>query len=165
MQELKQNIVMEAKRIEQDSLYSAKGHFVAAYCWSKLHLSIGIPTAILAALVSASVLSQFDKDKIITAVLAIIVTALTAITTFINPTEKANSHLNAGNKYNSLRNKARTFYEIDYYCQKDDYILVVQLKDIASRRDELNQDSPQIPWWAYKIAKRGIEGGEADYQL
>jgi hypothetical protein len=162
----KENLIKEARRIEEDSLYSAKGHFVAAIFWTNFHLWIGVPTAILAAIAGASALSQFDNHNIVAGILAIIVTALTAITTFLNPNEKANSHLNAGNKYNSLRNKARIFCEIDS-CGENNSIqeLTKQLKELAKQRNELNQNSPQIPRWAFKRAKKGIEGGEANYKV
>lgn len=162
---IKENLVKEARRIEEDSLYSAKGHFVAANFWTNFHLWIGVPTAILAALAGASALSQFDNQNIIAGILAIIVTALTAVTTFLNPNEKVNSHRNAGNKYNSLRNKARIFCEIDSSGENSDQELIRQLKELAKRRDELNQNSPQIPRWVYKKARKGIEEGEADYKV
>ena len=97
---IKENLIKEARRIEEDSLYSAKGHFVAANFWTNFHLWIGVPTAILAAIAGASALSHFGNHHVLAGILAIIVTALTAVTTFLNPNEKASSHRNAGNKYN-----------------------------------------------------------------
>jgi hypothetical protein len=157
--------IKEAKRIEEDSLYSAKGHFVTADFWTNFHLWIGVPTVILAAIAGASALSQFDNHNIIAGILAIIVAALTAVTTFLNPNEKANSHRNAGNKYNSLRNKARIFHEVDCCGEDLDQELTIQLKELAKQRDELNQSSPQISRWAFKKARKGIEDGEADYNV
>jgi len=163
--DIKDNILKEARRIEEDSLHSAKGQFVAANFWTNFHLWIGVPTAILAAITGASALSQFENHNIIAGILAIIVTALTAVTTFLNPNEKANSHRNAGNKYNSLRNKARIFCEIDSCGEESNQEITKQLKELAKQRDELNQNSPQIPIWAYKKAKKGIEEGEAKYKV
>lgn len=162
----KENLIKEARRIEEDSLYSAKGHFVAANFWSNFHLWIGVPTTILAAIAGVSALSQFDNHNIIAGFLAIIVAALTAVTTFLNPNERANSHLNAGNKYNSLRNEARIFCEIDS-CGENNSIqeITKQLKELAKQRDELNQNSPQIPRWAFKRARKGIGEGEAAYKI
>jgi len=163
--DIKDNILKEARRIEEDTLYSAKGQFVAANFWTNFHLWIGVPTAILAAIAGASALSQFENHNIIAGILAIIVTALTAVTTFLNPNEKANSHRNAGNKYNSLRNKARIFCHIDSCGEDSIQELTKQLKELAKQRDELNQNSPQIPRWAYEKAKKGIEEGEADFKV
>lgn len=161
----KDNIIKEARRIEEDTLYSAKGQFIAANFWTKFHLWMGVPTAILAAIAGASALSQFENHNIVAGILAIMVAALTAVTTFLNPNEKANSHLNAGNKYNSLRNKARIFCEIDSCEETSIQELIKQLKELAKQRDELNQNSPQIPKKAYEKAKKGIEEGEADFKV
>lgn len=163
--EIKNKIINEAKRIEEDSLYSSKGHFVTADFWTNFHLWIGVPTAILSAIAGASALSQFDNHNIIAGILAIVVTALTAVTTFLNPNEKANSHRNAGNKYNSLRNKARIFREIDCCGGDSDQELTTQLKELAKQRDELNQSSPQISRRFYKKARKSIEEGEAKYEV
>ena len=165
MESIKERVIKEARRIEEDSLYSAKGQFVAANFWTNFHLWIGVPTAILAAIAAASALSQFNNHNILAGILAILVTALTAVTTFLNPNEKANSHQNAGNKYNSLRNKARIFCEIDSYGVDSYQEITKQLKELAEQRDELNQNSPQIFRWAYKKARKGIEEGEADYKV
>ncbi|MGB9898429.1 SLATT domain-containing protein [Thermanaerothrix sp.] len=162
---IKEKLIKEARRIEEDSLYSAKGHFAAANFWTNFHFWVGVPTAILAAIASASALSRFDNHNIIAGVLAIIVTALTAVTTFLNPNEKVNSHLNAGNKYNLLRNKARKFCEIDCCVVDSIQELSKRLNELAEQRDELNIKSPQIPRCAYKKAKKGIEEGEADYKV
>ena len=163
--DIKDNMLKEARRIEEDTLYSAKGQFVAANFWANFHLWIGVPTAILAAIAGASALSQFENHNIIAGILAIIVTAFTAVTTFLNPNEKANSHRNAGNKHNSLRNKARIFCDIDSCGEDSIQELTKQLKELAKQRDELNQNSPQIPRWAYKKAKKGIEEGEAEFKV
>ena len=47
-------VIKEAKRIEESALCTAKGHFAAAQFWANFHLWVGIPTAILATIASAS---------------------------------------------------------------------------------------------------------------
>lgn len=165
MENIKKIIIKEAKRIEEDSLYSAKGHFFVANFWLNVHLRIGVLAPVLAAIAGISALYQFDAHNIIAGILAIIVAALTAIASFLNPNEKANYHRNAGNNYNSLRNKARIFYDIDSFVEKSDQELVKQLKELTKQRDKLNQNSPQIPRRAYEKAREGIEEGEADYKV
>jgi hypothetical protein len=150
-------IIEEAKRIENDALYSAKGHYEAAESWTRFHLTIGIPTAILSAIAGASALAQFDYHNIIAGSLAILVAALTAVATFLNPNEKATSHQIVGNKYNALRNKVHIFCNIDSSVENSEQELIKHLKDLATQRDELNQDSPPISSWAYKKAQKVIE--------
>ena len=165
MEEIKEKIRKEAERIVEDSLYSAKGHFEAASKWRKMHLWLGLPAAVLAALSGVSALTQFDYHNILAAFLAILVTALTSVITFLNPNEKASSHQDAGNKYNSLRNKVRIFHEIDCRGKSSAEELTERLKEFANLRDELNQNSPQIPREAYEKARKGIKEGEADYEI
>src|SRR5258706_14143133 len=154
-------IIEEAKRIENDASYSAKGHYEAAGYWTRFHLMIGIPTVVLSAIAGASALAQFDNHSIITGFLAIIVAALTAVATCLNPNEKATSHQNVGNKYNALRNKVHVFCNIDTSIENSEQELIKQLKELAKQRDELNQDSLPISRLAYKKAQRIIENKAA----
>jgi hypothetical protein len=162
--EVKEKITKEAKRIKEDSLYSAKGHFYAAQFWTNLHLWFGIPATIMAAVSGASALSQFDNHQIIAGILAILVAALSAVSTFINPNEKANIHHSAGNRYNSLKNRARIFSEIDMNLDTDENLLK-KFRSLSTERDELNEKSPQIPKWAFRKARQGIEDGETQYKI
>jgi len=161
----KEAIIKEAKRIEENSLYSAKGHFVAAQFWTNFHLWIGVPTVILAALAGTSALAQFDNHNIIAGILSIILVVLTAITTFLNPKERANIHLTSGNNYDSLLSRARMFWTIDCWRENPEELLADKLKYLSEQRDRLNRECPQVPRWAYKKAKKGIEEGEAKYRV
>lgn len=161
----KDEIIKEAKRIEESTLYSAKGHFQAARVWGNFHLIIGVPMVILSAVAGASALAQFDNSKIIAGGLSILVAALSALMTFLNPNGKSSVHLNAGNSYDSLQNKVRIFWSIDCWREKSEEVLTEKLKYFSEQKDKLNLNSPQIPWLAYQLAKRGIEAGEADYKV
>jgi len=161
---MKEQIEKEAARIEEDSLYSGKGHFYAGQRWSNIHLCIGIPAAVLAAIAGVSALSEFQAHNTIAGVLSIIVAALTAVATFLNPNERAITHKDAGNKYNSLRNRARIFYSIELQSKQDINKLSEQLKLLDEQRSKLNEECPQIPKWAFNKAKSGIEDGEAIYK-
>jgi len=161
----KEAIIKEAKRIEENSLYSAKGHFVAAQFWTNFHLWIGVPTVILAAMAGTSALAQFVNHNIIAGILSIIVVVLTAITTFLNPKEKSNIHLTSGNNYDSLLSRARIFWTIDCWRENPEELLADKLKDLSEQRDRLNRECPQVPRWAYKKAKKVIEEGEAKYRV
>jgi len=164
-QKIQEKILNEVKRIQEDCLYSEKGHFNAAQRWGNIHLWLGIPAVILAAIAGASALSQFDNHNIIAGILAIIVSALSAVATFLNPNEKANNHHYAGNQYKNLRNSARILSEIDIHLIIDDKEILRELKDLNKQRSELNQKLPQISRWAYKKAKEGIRRGEAKYEI
>lgn len=160
----KEKIINEAKRIEEDSLYSSKGHFYAGQCWINVHLCLGATSAVLSAIAGVSALFQFNYHNIIAGGLSIIVAGLTAFMTFINPNERASVHQKEGNNYNALRNDSRIFYDIEMN-EIDDRKAVDDLKILNERRNKLNIESHQIPKWAFKKARKGIEAGEASYKV
>lgn len=157
-------LINEAKRIEEDTLFSAKGHFCAARGWTNIHLWLGGSSAILAAIAGASALSKFDYHNIIAGVLSIIVATATALITFLNPSKRASIHQESGNKYKALRNNARIFYDIEINTL-DEKNNAENLKKLNDQRNKLNLESPQIPRWAFKKARKGIEDGEAEYKV
>ncbi len=162
-------IIREAKRLEESTLFSMKGHHVAANGWSNRHLWLGMPTVIISALVGAATFSQYAKDYpalgVIAGLLSIVVTVLSGITTFLNPNEKENAHLNAAHGFDKINNDARLFWSVDCWQEASDAVLTSQLKELVDRKNELNSSSPQIPDWAYQKAKAGIEAGEADFKV
>lgn len=155
----------EAKRIENDVHYSAKGHYEEANYWSGLHLLLGIPTAITSAIAGVSALAQFDNHAILAGILAIIVATLTGITTFLHPDGKATTHQSAGSKYTTLRNRVRTFYNVDIYIGESEQELLEALKSLAIQRDELNEASLPISDKAYKKARKKILVKQAKPQI
>lgn len=157
---LRSAILIEAKNVEEDSRFSARGHFEAASSWDKRHLWIGVPATVLAAIAGVS---AFVEYEIVSGVIALSVAALTALFTFLNPSDRAARHLSAANAYNALRNDARMFYQIEFRQDTPIDDLSESLKSLNERRNRLNSESAQIPRWAYDRGKKGILAGEADY--
>ncbi|MGV8080977.1 MAG: SLATT domain-containing protein [Syntrophales bacterium] len=156
----KEAIIKEAKRIEENCLYTSKGHYSAASCWDNFHLIIGVPTAVLA--VIGGILS-FSLYNIIAGILSIIVAILTSLSTFLNPKERASNHFMAANNYDSLLTKARIFWSIECKRENSLELLESKLNDLSGQRERLNRDCSQVPHWAYERAKQGIANGEASY--
>jgi hypothetical protein len=159
---LMSSLANEASRVEEDALYSAKGHFEAARAWDHCHLAIGGVSALAAA---AAGVSGLNKQPVVAAILAFLASASTALLTFLNPKERAAHHFKAGNLYKILHDDCRLFRLID--CQQSTAAeeLSRKLKDLSARRHALNTESPQIPRIAFLRARRGIEGGEAEYKV
>ena len=159
--ELAKAVEREAHRIEEDCTYSSKGHYNAAAAWSHTHLCIGIPTAILAAIASGT---AFSDQGIIAGCIGILVTALTALATFLDPSGKSNEHRSAANQYLSLRNLTRIFRELELR-DGDAESLTKRIKELAAHRDSLNESSPRIPESAFAKAKSRIEAGESTHAV
>lgn len=155
-------IVAEAKRIEEDATFSAKGHFEAARRWASAHLWIGIPTTLVAAVAGVSALSDY---KSLAAVLSLLVAASSAVFTFLNSESRAARHLRAGNAYKALQNDTRIFYEVQCQQGRRPAELSAALLELNKTRNKLNNESPQIPRPAFEAARQGIEGGESTYQI
>lgn len=162
-----QEIVKEAKRLEESTLHSAKGHFSASETWSRVHLWIGLPNAVAAGVAGTLALS-FTEDpevRILGGSLSILAAGLAAVQTFLNPNEKAAAHLNAGNSYEGLNARVRIFWTVECWEGQSDRALTEKLKDFAAEKEKLNRSCPQVPSWAYRRARRGIEAGEGAYSI
>jgi hypothetical protein len=155
-----ESLIKEAKRVEEDSIHSAKGHFEAAAAWDKWHLWIGGPTVVIATVAG---LTALNNKPIIGGVLALLAAASSAVFTFLNPKERAAVHLKAGNAYKALNNDARIFCQIECQQEASDPPLIDKLKSLNDRRNALNAESPQPPPFAFRRAKAGIDAGEASY--
>lgn len=157
-----ESIQQEAARIEEDALYSARGHWEAAKPWEHRHLLLGIPTTVCAA---AAGVSAFSNHSTASGVFSVIVAIGAALNTFLNPTERHRRHCDAGNFYKALNNQARIFGRIECSASTDLAALTARLQELDQRRNDLNQGSPLIPRKAFEAARRGIEAGEATHRV
>jgi hypothetical protein len=133
--------------------------------WSGFHLFIGIPVVAVSAVAGATAFARFDVSHVIAGVLSLLVAGLSSVLTFLNPNAKAAAHQIAGNKYDSLMNKARIFWSIDCWQTESEEVLTEKLKYLSALKDNLNQSCPQTSRLAYRLAKRGITAGEAKYKV
>ena len=158
--QLREAIALECSRVEEDCLYSAKGSFEAARSWGHVHLILGIPTALIAAVAGVSAFNDYPEFA---GGLAILAAALSAISTFLNPSEKAQAFSQAGNRYNSLKAHARFLREVTARTAATPEEQAAELGEIMAKKDKLSQESPIIPRHAFERARKGIEAGEAAY--
>jgi hypothetical protein len=167
---IRDEVVLEAQRLEERTRDSAKAHHCAAEGWNKRVFQLGIPTAIVSAVTSAAVFVQAAKDiwwvGVAAAALSVIVTILTTLNTFLNPNEKESAHFTAAIAYDRLNNEARIFWSIDCWsADATEALLTAKIKELVERKDKLNSDSPQIPPWAWKEAQERIKRGETDFAV
>jgi hypothetical protein len=162
-------IIREAKRLEESTLFSCKGHHYAASGWAKRHLWLGVPIVVISAIVGAAAFSQYTREYPWVAILAgfmsIVVAVLSGIATFLNPNDQRGAHLTSAHGYDKLNNEARLFWSIECWQENSDEVLTSKLRDLIERKDRMNSSSPQIPPWAYKRAKAGIAAGEANFNV
>jgi hypothetical protein len=128
-----------------------------------------MPVVIISALVGAATFSQYAEAypvfKTVAGLMSLAVAILSGITTFLNPNDRESAHINAAHSFDKLNNDTRLFWSVDCWQEASDAVLTSQLKDLVDRKSALNSNSPQIPSWAYKQAKEGIEAGEAMFAV
>jgi hypothetical protein len=93
----KEEVIKEARRIEESTLFSAKKHFITADIWQLSHYVLGVPIVIGSAIVGLSIFSRFDPDKTFVGIIILAITGLSSLMTFLNPNDKASSNKNCGN--------------------------------------------------------------------
>lgn len=154
----------ELSRIEEDAIWTSKGHFNAAGRWSHTHLWIGLPSALLAAVAGAS--AWKDQPEVAGA-LAMVSGAMTALLTFLNPQARHAAHQQAGSRFIALRNEARLMRDVELLATPAAAVpdLVARLKDLSGRYGEANAASPLIPRHAYRQTDKGIRQGQARYAV
>jgi hypothetical protein len=152
----------EAIRLEEDCLYSARGHFESARIWGMWNLWLGVPSVVIAALAG---LSAFKNAPELAGALAVLSAAVTAVLTFLKPSERAATHQKAGALYNSLKNRARFFREVDLSSGARPANLRKRLRFLLEERNSLNEASPEILQPAFARAKKNIESGGAEYSV
>jgi hypothetical protein len=152
----------EAQRIEEDAEHSFKGHYNAAARWSRYHLCLGLPSALIAAVAGAA---AFKNQPEIAGGLALLSTALTTVLTFLKPSERSELHKTAAGHYHALRNQARLFREIELANGTSNEEAKARLLDLAKACDDMNQSSPAISRCDYELAKKDIESGRTHYRV
>ena len=152
----------ELQRIEEDCIHSGKAQFNAGVRWSRYHLFLGVPAVILSALAGTA----FFKDQPeIAGVMSTIVAILTALSTFLKPSERASSHKGSGDQYLTLRNDARVLRTVKLDAACDNAAAIANLDEITKRRNELNQASAQPARRDFELARKGIDEGEAAHRV
>lgn len=152
----------ELSRIEEDCIHSGKAHFNAGERWTKYHYWLGIPSIILSTAAGAAFLKDLPE---IAGAMSSGAALLTALMTFLKPSEKASSHKSSGDQYLTLRNDARVLRTIKLVSSCDHGTAVSYLDEITKRRNELNQATQQVSRRDFEKARQGINAGEATHQV
>jgi hypothetical protein len=152
----------EAKRIEEDATYSSKSHFNAAAIWTERNYQIGVPATITSIIAGAAI---FQDCPTTAGLFSLASAVLTGLLTYLKPCEKSSQHKAFGDQYLSLRNDTRLFRTVELIADHKESFLTDSIKQLASRRNELNESSPEIPKDAFEKAKEGIEEGQANYEV
>lgn len=158
----KDAIRAELERIEEDCTHTGKAQFNAGARWSDYHYWIGVPSVLLSAAAGAAYIKQAPE---IAGMLSVAVAVLTALMTFLKPSERAAKHKSSGDQYLALRNDARVFrtVKLEYAC--DAQAAIDGLDEFTKRRNEMNQASPAFAARDFRRARAGIDNGESTHKV
>ncbi|KYK95208.1 SLATT domain-containing protein, partial [Aggregatibacter actinomycetemcomitans] len=109
MSDLKTNLYNELSRIEEDSLYSMKGHYNASDRWRWWYNTLGIINVICSVVAG---ITAFSEIEVAIKIAAIITAIVTGLTTFLECSKKAESHRVSANSFLKIKNKARHLREV-----------------------------------------------------
>lgn len=145
----------EASRIQESAVFSAQGQFEAAKAWRAIHWVLGGLAAVISAL--SAVLTFASDVQVAGGALAIIAALAAAVLTTSRPDRLAERASARGNDYTTLRNDARRLLHVQV-PNEPIAVLRKTLDSLANRASELDHAADPIPRFAYKAAKRNIEG-------
>ncbi len=154
-----ENFKKECQRIEEDAIYSSKGHYNDSDCWSKIHYAIGLPMVVLSAWAGFDI---FAKNSEYAGYLTLIITVLASLQTFIKADDKSIQHKNSADELNYLKNKVRRLREIKTEIFAEEK-LVKELDTLADKYSQITRVSQPISGRAFRKATKGIKEGQSEY--
>src|SRR6266566_2919405 len=142
----------EAERVEEDALFSGKGHYNAVSRWLAAHRCLGTAAAAGSTLAGIAVLRQWNPFLAMTA--AAIAALSSVVITTMKPNEEADRHQRACDRYFAIQNRARIFRNIQLIDPNGSSDEAIQgVKNISESLAEVRTGGPIIPRHAFDKAK------------
>ncbi|MEU2747197.1 SLATT domain-containing protein [Streptomyces collinus] len=156
-------IADELRRLEESAMYSAQMQFEAAKHWRGVHLMMGIPTSLLAAVAGTTALVE-STGRIAAGILALASAGLSAIMTTVNAPQRVSHATMCANAYLEVQTAARQTRTVDLAGLPVDEARAV-LAELTSRRDEQNRAADPPGRRAYRRAQTNIGSGGQTYAV
>ncbi|GGX77261.1 hypothetical protein GCM10010298_48140 [Streptomyces microflavus] len=144
-------------------MYSAQMQFEAAKHWRGLHLMLGIPASLLAAVAGTTALVE-SAGRIAAGILALVCAGLSAIMTTVNAPQRMSHATTCANAYLEVQTAARQTRTVDLSVLALDEARSV-LAELTSRLGEQNRAADPPGRRAYRRAQSNIEDGGQTYAV
>lgn len=155
MNEINKELIKEAKRIEEDILYSSKARFAMSNFWYYIHGAFGI--IIIAGSILFGALSFANLNLPIDInILSLVIIVISMLQIFFNPFEQSRINKNLGDEYNQLKQEIRLFYKVEIY-NNDEKSNIEKIKSYTHCKNEIDYQSSPIIGHFYNKAKSSIE--------
>lgn len=131
--------------LQRDARKTAAAHVRAANYWRSSHIALGLVITILSAVVSASIFTEYEYLSIIGAGLSLVLVVFSAVSTFLNPDRRKESHYKAFTLYRGIAARARALDEVDSVIRKKDLeYLCETYEQLLKEMDEARKGSPMV---------------------
>jgi hypothetical protein len=120
-------------------------HYACANLFSRLHLSLGIPTIALSAAAGTAVLASLQKTVglagIVVGLISILAAVLASLQTFLGLSDRAETHRVIGARYSAVRRQLESMKTFPPAMAE----AKSQLNEIRAKMDELAEEAPEVP--------------------
>lgn len=143
-------------------LVSAENHYASEGAWISLKYTLGVPSALLAAIAGAAGLTELFQPldgKIIAGVLASCAAVFTAASTFLDPNQRALAHTTAAKAFHALYEKAGTWQVEFATVPSSPADALTKYAALMEAYTQLVKSSPPIPGRAYRKAQANLDDG------
>lgn len=139
-------IKRESGELEVEAAVLAEAHRLSCRRWSRRTLKLGLPSTGLAAVAGATAFTAQVPYWMI-GLIASVVAVLSAINTFLSPSDRAAAYRSASATFSELRRSANLLKDVETHlvdAQDHDAVsgLVAALKDLNHRMNEAEQAAP-----------------------
>jgi hypothetical protein len=156
-EQLPAKLIQEADRLLEDALWAEKQHFAMATIWRRLHLWLGIPSALMAGAAGVSAIQSYPN---LAAGLAASSAIVTTLLTFLSPEEMGRRHYDAAVGYSTVRGRLRRYRNIEAESPEFQNNGSTRINELAEEKKSLMDSAPHIGGLSYRLAKRSIENGD-----
>src|SRR2546423_8956710 len=139
-----------------------RAHYEAAKYYQRLHLSIGIPTVIISALLGTTVFANLQYSNvawvgIMLAVLSVTMIVLSSLQAFLRYSERSERHRTAAVQYGELR---RELEQLIVFSAKNP-INEATIEDLRKKWDSVDRQAPTIPTAIYNAIEKQVRAAES----
>lgn len=160
--EVRQALIAECKRIEENSLQTATTHFISATRIGRVHHWVLGPIPLLLGTTAAAWKGLLDAKAIpvdwtfIGTVLSALAGVSGSVIAFWNLAETKARHVAAATAFKSLQHEGRQAWQIHALDEERD-AFKTRVMDLAQRYNKLNETSVLTADWAYRRARKKIK--------
>jgi hypothetical protein len=144
MSNIHEIINIECTEIEKEAAVASFAHFLSGRYWDKVHMMLGISSTIIAAVASATAITNNPKSA---AVIAALAAVFSGFNTFLSPGDRASLHSRTHVLFTEIRRNANLLRDIDAPLTKiedEDAVkeLINRLRELVAKMTAADQNAP-----------------------